>query len=115
MGHRMDVGLKLSGNNGEYSISKGEQKVNSDAMEQWTKYLNTGNIMDYSSLLSSEESERYSKINAAGTEYQSQNVPNVIKGTLSWEDYVKGLDSVDSETAVSMLQKYVDLASTVGG
>ncbi len=115
MGHRMDVGLKMSGNNGEYSISKGEQKVNSDAMEQWTKYLNTGNIMDYSSLLSSEESERYSKINAAGTEYQSQNVPNVIRGTLSWEDYVKGLDSVDSETAVSMLQKYVDLASTVGG
>jgi hypothetical protein len=114
MGHRMAVGIILSGNNGEYSIRKGEQKVNTDAMEQWTKYLNTGNIMDYSSLLSSEESEKYSKISAAGTEYQSQNVPNVIKGTLSWEEYVKGLDSVDSETAVSMLQKYVDLASTVG-
>ncbi len=114
MGHRMDVGIKLSGNNGEYSIRKGEQKVNTDAMEQWTKYLNTGNIMDYSSLLSSEKSEKYSKISAAGTEYQSQNVPNVIKGTMSWEDYVKGLESIDTEAAVSMLQKYVDLASTVG-
>ena len=83
-------------------------------MEQWTKYTNTGNVLDYSSLLNSEESEQYSKISTAGTDYQAQSVPNVIKGTMSWEDYVKGFDNIDTDTAVELLQNYVDLASTVG-
>lgn len=53
-----------------------------------------------------------SGINTAGIDYQAQNVPNVIKGTMSWEDYVKGLDNIDTDTAVEMLQKYVSMAST---
>jgi hypothetical protein len=41
-------------------------------------------------------------------DYQSQNVPNIIKGTLSWEDYVKGLENIDTDTAVSLVQRHVD-------
>jgi hypothetical protein len=110
MAHRMDVGVKLTGNSGEYAIEKGNPAVSENAMEQWVKYLNTGNVMDYAGLLTAEESDVYSKINTQGTDYQSQNVPNVIKGTESWEDYVKGLESIDTDTAVELLQKYVDLA-----
>ncbi len=111
-GYRMDIGLKLTGHSGEYTIDKGLPGINKKALEQWTKYLNTGNVLDYSSLLSTEESDQYSKINTAGVDYQSQNVPNVIKGTMSWEDYVKGLEGIDTDTAVSLLQKYVDMANT---
>ncbi len=114
MGQRMDTGIKLTGNSGEYKMDKGVPTVNANAMEQWTKYTNTGNVLDYSSLLNSEESEQYSKISTAGTDYQAQSVPNVIKGTMSWEDYVKGFDNIDTDTAVELLQNYVDLASTVG-
>ena len=42
-------------------------------------------------------------------------MPDVIKGTLSWEDYVKGFEGIDTDTAVSLLQKYVDLANTARG
>ncbi len=65
-------------------------------------------------MLNVEEAEEYGKINTAGTDYQSQNVPGVIKGDMSWEDYVKGLEDIDNDTAVELLQNYVDLASTVG-
>ena len=59
-----------------------------------------------------EEAEAYSKVSAAVMDYQSQNVPNVIKGTMSWEDYVKGLENINPGSAVEYLQKYVDLANT---
>ena len=32
---------------------------------------------------------------------------------LSWEDYVKGLENIDTDTAVALLQKYVDVARTM--
>lgn len=105
---------KLIGNSGEYVKEVGNPAVVANAMEQWTKYLNKGNVMDYSGLLNVEEAEEYGKINTAGTDYQSQNVPRVIKGEMSWEDYVKGLEDIDNDTAVELLQNYVDLASTVG-
>lgn len=110
-GHRMDTGINLSGHADGYRFDKGNTKVYENAMEQWTKFLNTGNVLDYTSLLNTEEAEQYGKINTAGIDYQAQNVPNVIKGTMSWDEYVKGLDNIDTDTAVEMLQKYVDLAS----
>lgn len=67
--------------------------------------------MDYNSLLNTEEAEKFSKISTACTDYQSQNLPNVINGTMKWEDYTKGFDKIDTAAAVEMLQKYVDLAN----
>jgi len=37
-------------------------------------------------------------------------VPNVILGTMSWEDYVAGREKIEADTAVDILQKYVNLA-----
>lgn len=112
LGQTLDTGLKLT-SNGEYCIVEKEQpRIVSHAMEQWTKYINTGNVLDYTSLLNTEETEQYNKIHTLDGDFQSQNIPNVIKGTMSWEDYAKGFENIDTDTAVSLLQKYVDLANT---
>ncbi len=110
-GQRMAVGLNMQ-NSDEYWIDTGIPELNRAANEQWTKYLNTGSVLDYTGLLNVEESEAYNKVSTAVMDYQNQNVPNVIKGTLSWDDYVKGLDSINPDSAVEYLQKYVDLANT---
>lgn len=111
-GQRMDVGLVLTSNGDYATVITEVPAVMADAYEQWAKFLNTGNVLDYTSLLSTEESEQYNKINAAGLDYQAQNLPNVIKGTMSWEEYVKGLETIDTDTAVELLQKYIELANT---
>lgn len=108
---RMDVGLKMN-NSDEYRVDTGAPEINRAAYEQWNLYLNTGSALDYMSLLNVEESEACNKVNTAVMDYQNQNVPNVIKGTLSWDDYVKGFDNIDPDSAVEYLQKYVDLADT---
>ncbi len=110
LGQRMDVGLKLTRSGELAVVNKKAEAVMTNAYGQWTKFLNTGNVLDYTSLLNPEESEQYSKIGSACTDYQSQTVPNVIQGTMSWEDYVAGLEKIDTDTAVDILQKYVDLA-----
>ncbi len=109
-GIRMDVGFKLTGNDELARYEQHATAVVDKAYEQWTKYLNTGNVMDYTSLLSTEEANQYNKILTVCQEYSSQNVPNVINGTLSWEDYVKGFDNIDTDAGVEILQKYVELA-----
>ena len=109
IGQRMDVGLKLTGTD-EYRIDRGNPGVNVKAIEQWNRYTNTGGILDYRNLLNTEESEAFSKVSQAVVDYQAQNVPNVVKGTMSWEDYVNGLKGIDPDSATKYLQKYVDLA-----
>lgn len=111
LGQRMDVGLKLTRNGELATVNKQAEVVITNAYEQWTKFLNKGNVLNYAGLLNSEESEQYSKIDAACTDYQAQSVPNIIKGVMSWEDYVAGIEKIDTDTAVELLQKYVDLAN----
>lgn len=111
IGQRMDVGLKLQRSD-DYRVERGTPPINQAAFDQWTKYLNTGNVMDYVGLLNVEESEKYNKVSTAVSDYQNQYVPQVIKGTMSWEDYVKGFESIDPDSVVEYLQKYVDLAKT---
>lgn len=110
MGQRMDIGLLLTKNGELAKVDNKTEAVMADADEQWTKFLNTGNVLDYTSLLNAEESEQYNKANAACSEYLSQAVPNVILGTMSWEDYVAGREKIEADTAVDILQKYVNLA-----
>ncbi len=110
MGQRMDIGLLLTKNGELAKVDNKTEAVMADADEQWTKFLNTGNVLDYTTLLNAEESEQYNKANAACSEYLSQAVPNVILGTMSWEDYVAGREKIEADTAVDILQKYVNLA-----
>ncbi|MCI8711896.1 MAG: hypothetical protein HFH23_06375 [Ruminococcus sp.] len=111
-GIRMTVGTSMSGTNGEYTIDNGNPRINEEAFSQWSKYINTGNIMEYSALLNVEESEVFSKMQTAVIEYQNINVPGVIAGTMSWDEYVKGFESIDPDSVVPSLQKYMDLAKT---
>ena len=112
-GQRMDVGRKLFGTNGEYTIEEGAAEVNKRAYEEWTKYISTGNILDYTKLLNAKETEKYRKISTACMDYQSTNLPDVIKGKMSWEDYVSGLEKINPDSVLEYLQKYVDMAKTV--
>lgn len=114
IGQRMDVGLKPT-TNSKYVVNTGNPPVNQNAVDQWRKYINTGNVLDYTSLLSTEEAETYSKITTTLTDYQQQNLPNVIKGTMSWEDYAAGLEALNPDSALEYLQKYVDLAKVSSG
>ena len=109
--HRMDTGIKLTGSGVEAKVEKTNDKVINDAMEQWTKFTNKGNIFDYAVLYTPKESETYNKINTAITDYQSANLPNVIKGTMSWEEYSAGCDKVDVATVCEIVQNYVDVAN----
>lgn len=111
MGQRMGTGIKLTPNGKLGTVKSRDPMVKTKAEAQWTKYLNTGNVLEYRDLLGADEAERYNKINTTGTDYQAQSVPNVIKGTMSWEDYVKGFEKIDTDEAVSLLQKYVDVAN----
>lgn len=110
-GQRMDIGLKPISSD-EYRLDTGAPAINRMAYEAWKKYLNTGSALDYTGLLSPDESDAYNKVATAVTEYQRQYVPGVIKGTMSWEDYVKGFESIDPDSVVGYLQKYVELADT---
>ena len=112
LGQRMDIGMKITASGELAKVNKKSSAVIKSANEQWTKFMNTGYVLDYTSLLTPDESQQHSKINTACTEYQSQNIPNVIKGTMSWEDYVKGMKKIDTDSSVELLQKYVDLANT---
>ena len=108
-GQRMDIGLKPISSD-EYRLDTGAPAINRMAYEAWKKYLNTGSALDYTGLLSPDESDAYNKVATAVTEYQRQYVPGVIKGTMSWEDYAKGFESIDPDSVVGYLQKYVELA-----
>lgn len=108
---RMDVGLKMQYTD-EYRLDTGAPAISRATYEQWNLYLNTGSALDYTGLLNVEEAEAYNKVSTAVQDYQNQNVPQVIKGTMSWDDYVKGFENIDPDSAVEYLQKYVDLANT---
>ncbi len=108
---RMDVGLKMQYTD-EYRLDTGAPAISRATYEQWNLYLNTGSALDYTGLLNVEEAESYNKVSTAVQDYQNQNVPQVIKGTMSWDDYVKGFENIDPDSAVEYLQKYVDLANT---
>ena len=101
-GQRMDIGLKPTTNE-NYIVDTGNPKVNQDAVNAWRQYLNT------------EESESYGKISTVLADYQAQTIPNVIKGTMNWEDYVAGIDALEPGAALEYLQKYVDLANVSKG
>ena len=108
---RMDVGIKPNRSD-EYWVNTGAPAQTRAAYEQWTKYVDTGSALNYVKLLSPDESDAYNKISNAILDYQQINTPGVIKGTMTFEDYVKGMESIDPDSAVEYLQKYVDLANS---
>ena len=72
-------------------------------MQQWDKFKNTGSFLNYRALFNEEESALYAKVNTAvTTECQFVYVPQLVKGTLCWEDYaakIKAIEGVDEMVA----------------
>ncbi len=106
-GIRFDTGLKLS-NSDTVQIDNGEPKVNADANVQYNMYENTSGRIDYTKMFTAEESQKYNEVYTATTDYINQNLPGVVKGTMSWKDYVAGLEKIDTSEVVKIYQKYVD-------
>ena len=106
---RFCVGLNPA-NNEESREDNGAKKVFADSYQAWGKYKATGSVMNYGSLLSSDENKNLSKINTAVNDYEGQKLPSVIKGETSWDEYAEGLAKIDTESMVGVYQKYIDLA-----
>jgi len=112
MGHRMATGISLTGSGKLCRVEKVSDAVYKKGEAEWMRYVNTGNVMDYTSLLAPEESDAYSKISTAVSDYQAQNFPYVVMGEKTWDEYVSGLEALNPDSAVEYLQKYVDVANT---
>ena len=107
MGHRMTIGLTLSGTGKLCRRDAQEDAIYTNAYDEWNRYLNTGSYYDYVGLLSSDEADIFNKANTALTEYQSINVPAVIKGEKTWDEYVDGFNKLDPESALPCLQNHI--------
>jgi hypothetical protein len=110
-GIRMAVGLHPA-NNSEESVDMLGSKVVQHAYKVWAQYLNTGSVLDYTGLLTPEETDAYNKVSTQVNDYVAQNLPKVIKeGMGNWDGYVEGLEKLDPDSVTEYLQKYVDMAN----
>lgn len=107
---RMCVGLQLNGNTDDYTIEQGESAVLKHAYELWTKYEDTGSASDYASLLNSDDSQTWSTMQTTVRDYMSQNLPQVIRGEKTWDEYVAGMEVNDPSSVCELLQKQIDKA-----
>ena len=105
---RMCVGLQLNGNTDDYTIEQGESAVLKHAYELWTKYEDTGSASDYASLLNSDDSQTWSAMQTTVRDYMSQNLPQVIRGEKTWDEYVAGMEANDPSSVCELLQKQID-------
>ena len=104
---RMCVGLQLNGNTDDYTIEQDESAVLKHAYELWTKYEDTGSASDYASLLNSDDSQTWSTMQTTVRDYMSQNLPQVIRGEKTWDEYVAGMEANDPSSVCELLQKQI--------
>ena len=109
---RLAVGLNLTGypEDEHYTIDRQANDMNQEhAKEQFVKYINTGNILDYVGRLSEEEMKVYNDTNTSLNDYMNQTIPKMIKdGLQEWEEYVARIESSDVDEVCGYFQKYVD-------
>ena len=58
--------------------------------------------------LSAKDSQTWSATQTKVTDYMSQNLPQVIQGKMTWEDYVAGMEANDPSSVCELLQKQID-------
>ena len=84
--------------------------IQKHAYELWTKYEDTGSASDYASLLNSDDSQTWSTMQTTVRDYMSQNLPQVIRGEKTWDEYVAGMEANDPSSVCELLQKQIDKA-----
>lgn len=107
---RLCVGMQMTGNGGEYTIEKDIPAVQTQAFKLWTKYEDTGSATDYTSLLDPEASQQWNTAWTKVNDAVSQNLPKVITGDESWEDYVSAVTAVEPDSVCGLLQEQLDKA-----
>ncbi len=107
---RMCLGIQMYGNGGDYSIDKGTPEIEAKAYKLWIKYEDTGSATDYKSLLGPEASQQWSTTFTKVNDAVSQNLPKVITGEKTWEDYVSAVEATDPGSICGLLQDQLDKA-----
>ena len=100
----------MYGNGGDYSIDKGTPEIEAKAYKLWIKYEDTGSATDYKSLLGPEASQQWSTTFTKVNDAVSQNLPKVITGEKTWEDYVSAVEATDPGSICGLLQDQLDKA-----
>ncbi len=108
---RMATAL-MPGNTDTTVLDTGNAKVVKESFEKWSAYKNTGSVSDYTKLFNSKETSTYGEFNTQMTDYIAQNLPGVIQGKMSWEDYEKGYKAIDGTEVIKIFQKYLDKAGS---
>ena len=73
------------------------------------RFENTGYIMNYNTLMNSDQNDIYSKTNTEISEYQAQQVPQmIINGLGIWDEYCSRLESMNPEEVTEMYKEIVE-------
>jgi hypothetical protein len=95
-------------NTSERLIDTGDSKVVQTAADNWGKFTNTGGYINYSKLLTKEETQTYGTVNTAVSDCMYVYVPHMIKGACSWEEYVERIHSINGiDDVVAAFQNHV--------
>ncbi len=96
----------------DYAIDNGESEVYQACRQEYGRYVSTGNITAYTSKLTDEENETANSVYTSLLDYLNQTVPKMIKEGVDsqWDEYVKQVESYDTDSVCEIYQKYVDEA-----
>lgn len=92
-GEGMAVGCRIvGGGDTDYTVQRPNTGVVALAYEYWSFYPDKGSLLTLPTLFTSEESETKSKLDTRLNEYIDVNLPKVVSGEMTWDDYKDGLD-----------------------
>jgi len=105
---RMTSQLQLYGTD-EYTIDYGYDMATQMAIEQWTKYENTGYILNHNGLFDEDTSSMYARINTYVNDTMGVQIPGLIKnGMGDWDTYVAKINKYGPERITAIYQQIID-------
>ena len=109
---RMLAGMEMTGAGVDldYTLVRGNSMVVDKAVEEWTRYTSTADVMDYNPLMTEEENAEYSSLYTPLNQYMEQTVPTLIKeGLGGWDEFVSRLENTyHSDDLVAIYQAVLD-------
>ena len=108
---RLAVGIEMtgSGDNLDYTVDKGRKKVTEEALEKYSRFVNTAAVGDYNAMFTEEDNDTYGTVNTAVNDYMAQHVPALIKNGLDgWDAYVSGVEAQGTEEMTAIYQRIMD-------
>ena len=101
--------INANGEGLDYSLERGLDEVYTHAIDVWMQFENTGYIMNYNSLMNSDQNNVYSRANTNITEYLAREVPNlIINGLDEWDAYCQGLNALNPDEATEIYREIVE-------